>query len=479
MMPTTEIVFGPFCFLAKERLLLQTGKPIPIGGRAIEILAVLLERPGMIISKQELISRVWPNTTIGEANLTVQVAALRRVLAAHGSSDRYIVNVPGRGYMFAAELETRTARPDLPDAATRLIGRAATLDALAGLISRNRLVTIVGEGGVGKTAVALAFGESKATGFEQRVHFLDLTSLRDAGRLLKALAGTFMIEAGQEDAMGYFCSRLGNSRVLLVLDNCEHIVKATAATVQAILRSCPGVHILATSREPLRVEGEHVYRLRGLDIPPLSPSLSAQEALAYSAPQLFIACVANRLGKFDLTDRDAPFVAAICDRVEGLPLGIDLAAGQVGALGVRGLAAGLEQSMDLLMSGCRSDIARHQSLKSAFDRSYSLLSEDERRALLRLSVFDGPFALHAASAVLRDLHLCESECFDLVAALVIKSLVVAVEATEPCFRLLNTTRACARKKLIESKEPILLKRRDQKPPSSVSAPARQPRYARG
>jgi predicted ATPase/DNA-binding winged helix-turn-helix (wHTH) protein len=478
MMPITEIVFGPFCFLAKERLLLQTGKPIPIGGRAIEILAVLLERPGIIISKQELISRVWPNTTIGEANLTVQIAALRRVLAAHGTTDRYIVNVPGRGYMFAAGLETRTARPGLPAAATQLIGRAGTLDALADLISQNRLVTIVGEGGVGKTAVALAFGESKVTGFEQRVHFLDLTSLRDAGQLLKALAGTFMIEAGQEDAMGYICSKLSDSRLLLVLDNCEHIVNVTAATAQAILRSCPGVHILATSREPLRVEGEHVYRLRGLDIPPLSPSLSAQEALAYSAPQLFIACVANRLGKFDLTDRDAPFVGAICHRVEGLPLGIELAAGEVGALDVRGLAASLEKSMDLLMGGRGRDIGRHQSLSSSFDWTYSLLSEDERRTLLRLSVFDGPFALHAASAVFRDLHLCESECFDLVAALVIKSQVVTAESAEPCFRLLNTTRACGRKKLIESKEPIPLKRRDQKPPCSVSAPARQPRYAR-
>jgi predicted ATPase/DNA-binding winged helix-turn-helix (wHTH) protein len=479
MMPTTEIVFGPFCFLAKERLLLQTGKPIPIGGRAIEILAVLLERPGVIISKQELISRVWPNTTIGEANLTVQIAALRRVLAAHGTIDRYIVNVPGRGYMFAAELETRSLRPGLPAAATRLIGRAGTFDTLAALIAQNRLVTIVGEGGVGKTAGALAFGESKATGFEQRVHFLDLTPVRDDAQLLKALAGTSTIEIGQKDAIGHVCSKLSDSRVLLVLDNCEHIVKATAATVQAILRSCPGVHILATSREPLRVEGEHIYRLRGLDIPPHSPSLSAQEALAYSAPQLFIACVANRLGEFDLADRDAPFVGAICDRVEGLPLGIELAADQVGALDVRGLAASLEQSTGLLMSGCRRDIARHQSLGSSFDWSYSLLSVDEKRALLRLSVFDGPFALYAAGAALRDLYRCESECFDMVAVLVIKSLVVAVEATEPCFRLPSMTRACARKKLVESKDRIPRECRDQKPPSIVSAPTRQPRYASG
>jgi predicted ATPase/DNA-binding winged helix-turn-helix (wHTH) protein len=477
MMPATDIVFGPFCFLVKERLLLESGKPVHLGGRAIEILSILLDRPGVIIPKQELISRVWPNTTVREANLTVHIAALRRILAAHGTTDRYIVNVPGRGYMFAAGLETGTARPGLPAAATRLIGRAGTLDALAALISQNRFVTIVGEGGVGKTAVALAFGRSAATRFKQRVHFLDLTTVRDAGQLLEALASTFEIEVGQEDAIGYISSKLSDSRLLLVLDNCEHLVNVTAATAQAILRSCPGVHILATSCEPLRVEGEHIYRLRALDVPPLSSYLSAQEALAYSAPQLFIECVASRLGEFNLADRDAPFVATLCHRVEGLPLGIELAAGQVGALDVRSLAACLEKSMDLLMSGCRGDIPRHQSLKSSFDWSYSLLSEDEKRALLRLSVFDGPFALHAASAALCDLYRWESECFDLVAALVIKSLVVAVEATEPCFRLLNTTRAYARKKLIESKECIPFKCPDQRSPCIVSDPTRERGYA--
>jgi predicted ATPase len=470
MVSASEIAFGPFCMLPNERLLLKSGKPIRLGSRAFDILSVLLARSGELVPKRELIARVWPDTTVGEANLTVHMTTLRRALAAHGATDRFIVNVPGRGYVLTASIATTTYRSNLPAPTAHLVGRAGAVRALTALLSQKRFVTIVGEGGIGKTSVALAVGQRAMDAFEQGVHFFDLTSITDGRQLSKQLANWFAPEASQEDPIRCIRLALKDARLLVVLDNCEHVVDVAAALAQAILRSCPGVHILATSREPLRAEGECVYRLPALDVPPPSLCVSARETLLYSAAQMFADCVAGRLGEFDLADRDAPFVGVICQRLEGLPLGIELAAGRVGTLGVQGLAASLEKGLDILMRGCRRDVPRHQSLKSSLDWSYALLSEDERRILARLVVFEDSFTVNAARAVLSDGRLAAGEFVDVLAELVTKSLVIALDqgGLEPRFCLRQATRAYARRDFAALDDEKAIRHHDERSLSDTS-----------
>src|ERR1700730_11059990 len=462
-MSSTEIAFEQFCLFPKERLVLKSGRPIQRGSRAFDILSVLLDHPGLVVPKQESIARVWPNTTLDEANLTVHMTNLRRALETSGANDRLIVNVPGRGYLLTASVEARTKRLNFPEPRSELIGRAGALEALSRLLSSKRFITIVGEGGIGKTSTALAVGQRAMKAFDREVYFVDLASIGDAGQLSVALRAAFSREASSGDTIRDICVALNDARVLLILDNCEHVSDLAASVALAILKSCPGVQLLATSREPLRTEAEHVYRLLSLDVPPPSSNFSTDETLGYAAARMFADCVASRLGEFDLADRDAPFIGVICRRLDGLPLGIELAARRVASFGVRGLTTRLENDLDILMGGCRREIPRHQSLKSTFDWSYALLGETERRVLRRLAVFDGVFAQRSASTLLGDIHADDSEIVDILAQLVTKCLVVALDVggSEPSYRLLNTTRAYARKKLIEAESDLILRCRDE------------------
>jgi predicted ATPase len=459
-MAFTEVTFGSFRFIPKKRLILKSGKPVRVGGRAFDILSVLLDSPGVVVSKDELIARVWPDMAVCEANLTVHMTHLRRALATHEAADRMIVNVPGRGYLLTANVESSTLQSNVPAPIADLIGRASELDTLLQLLSKHRLVTIVGEGGTGKTSMALAIGQHamKLHG----VQFVDLTSANHPALLPAALGKAL----GLEDLGGHtiegICSALSGAQQLIVLDNCEHVIDSAAAAAIAILRSCPGVRISATSREPLRAAGEHVFRLRPLDVPPARPNRSDREALDYPAAQLFVDCVARRLEDFEPTEQDCSFIGAICRRLDGLPLGLELAASRVATLGLRGLATRLENDLDLLMTGYRREVPRHESLRAAFDWSFALLDGSERKLLLCLTVFDDVFTQRSARKALDD-HQLDGDLMDSLATLAMKSLLTLESGgTEPRFRLLNTTRAYARKKLIESERPIPRRSQDEK-----------------
>jgi predicted ATPase len=240
---------------------------------------------------------------------------------------------------------------------------------------------------------------------------------------------------------------------VLVLDNCEHVIEAAAALAVAILRGAADVRILATSREPLRAEGEYVQRLPPLSSGFPSDHLSAAEALAFPAVELFVERAAECLGEFELTDENAPIVAEICLKLDGIPLAIELAAARVETFGVRGLATHLDDRFRLLTSGRRSGPPRHRTLRAALDWSYDVLSEPERAVLRRLGIFMGGFTLDAACAVVADPGLLKGDVIDAVAELVEKSLaVVETTETEPRLRLLETTRAYALERLAESGE---------------------------
>jgi len=464
------ISFGPFRLLAAQRLLLEGDKPVRLGSRAFDILAALVERAGEVVGKQELIARAWPKIFVEEANLKIQVGALRRALGDGQGGQRYVVTVPGRGYNFVAPVSfgvppqaptiAPTGAHNLPLAATRMIGREEAVRALVSRIARSRLVTIVGPGGIGKSTVALAIAERMISGFEHGVWRVDLAPLSDPRLVSSAVATVLGMGIGTQDSLSGLVASLRDRRMLLLLDNCEHVIEMTAGLAAVVLSGAPGVDILTTSREPLGVAGESEYRLGPLGNPPASRKVTAAEAEAFAAVQLFVERVTAVVEDFVLTDDNAPLVVETCRRLDGLPLAIEFAAPRVEVLGVEGLAAGLDDSLTLLRARRRAGSPRHQTMRAVIDWSYGLLSEDDRLFFRALSTFTGGFTVEAATAVAMGAVQTGIDVIDRLADLVGKSLVVAdVGGAKPRFRLLDTTRTYAIEKLDEHGEHDRIARR--------------------
>jgi predicted ATPase/DNA-binding winged helix-turn-helix (wHTH) protein len=461
-----EIWFGSFCLRPAARLLLEAEAPVHIGDRALDLLIVLVERAGEVVTKDELFARVWPGATVVESNLRAQVALVRKALRDGEVGARYLMNVPGRGYRFVANVwTTETPEPIQPQASlvdsasaaptrlTRLIGRADAVSDIVGRLNRRRFVTIIGPGGIGKTSVAWAVADQVATSYEDGVHVVDCAPLLGTSFVARKLASTLGLEIAVDDPTRGLVAFLRGKRMLIILDCCERVVEAAAVLVENLLKGASGVGILATSREPLRAEGESVYRLPPLEVPPASIGLIAEDALAYPAVQLFVERVASSVGRFELSDADAPVVADICRKLDGIALAIELAAGRVDVFGLLGVAARLEDRVRLLTHGRRTALPRHRTLAAALDWSYEALSESEQAVLRRLSVFVGGFALDEAEAIATDDLVVASDIVEIVASLAAKSLVNADVATAIAhYRLLDTTRAYALKKLTESGE---------------------------
>jgi predicted ATPase/DNA-binding winged helix-turn-helix (wHTH) protein len=460
------ISFGPFRLLAAQRLLLEGDKPVRLGSRAFDILAALVERAGEVVGKDKLVARAWPETFVEEANLKIQVSALRRALGDGQGDNRYVVTVVGRGYNFVAPIrkeEPSRASPsptivpaalhNLPFTTIRMIGREKIVTTLVAQLSHQRLVTVVGPGGIGKTTVGLAVAERMSGAYEHGVWLVDLAPLRDPGLVPSALATVLGLEIRTEDPLPGLVAALRDSRVLLLLDNCEHVIDAATSLAAAVLSGAPGVNILVTSREPLGLQGERVYRLGPLISPEPSSGLTATEAATFPAVQLFVERVTAIVEDFALTDANAPLVVAICRRLDGLPLAIEFAAPRVEVLGLEGLAACLDDSLRLLGTQRRAAMPRHRTMQAVVDWSYGLLSQGEQRFFRALGIFAGGSTVEAAAAVAMDAATTGADAIDRLADLVAKSLAVAdVSGTKPRFRLLDTTRAFALEKLDTSDE---------------------------
>jgi DNA-binding winged helix-turn-helix (wHTH) protein len=362
------VSFGPFRLFAAERLLEKADQPLQLGGRALDILITLVERAGEVVTRKDLISRVWPDVIVEEANLRVHVAGLRKALGDGHNGARYVANVPGRGYCFVAPV-TRSALPrslpqarsvathrlrKLPARLTRMVGRDDTVRALSAQLMTRRFVSIVGPGGMGKTTVAVSIAHALIDDFEGAVFFVDLGALTDPGLVPTAVASAlgFMVQA--QDPFLSLLAFLGERRVLLLLDNCEHVIDAAAALAEPVVSEAPQAHILATSREALRVEGEYVHLLYPLDGPLDDVGLTAAEALTFPAVQLFMERAAASGNRGELSDVDAPIVAGICRRLDGIALAIELAASRVGTHGIRGTAELLDNRFKLLWQGRRT-----------------------------------------------------------------------------------------------------------------------------
>ena len=464
-----KVSFGPFSLAASERLLTKDGVTVPLGARTLDILIALVSCHNQAINKRDLMAQVWPDVTVGDGSLRFHIASLRKALGDGENGARYIATLGGRGYCFVAPIsasnssgETPAVLDDswpsasVPGRLARMVGRADGVLALSVQLLVARFITIVGSGGVGKTTVAVAVGHELLEVFKGAVLFVDLGALHDPNLVAGSVTSMLGLSIKTDDPAPALIGYLRDKRVLLILDNCEHLMEAAAALTERIYASAPQVHILATSREAFRVEGEHVYLLEPLAVPPEDPEVTAASILAFPAAQLFVERAEASGARLELSDSDAAIVANICRRLDGVALAIELAAGRVGIYGLPQTAALLEERLSLLWLGQRTAPPRQQTLKATLDWSYGLLSDLERLVLRQLAVFIGSFTLEAARAVLAD----ETNQFAVLGAiesLVAKSMIVGPSVRTPMrYRLLETTRAYALGISTESAERVEL-----------------------
>lgn len=450
------IEFGPYRLLPETRLLLHDGAPVKIGGRALDILLVLAERPGEIISHREIMARVWPNLTIEDSGLRVQMAALRKVIGDTSPPHRLVVNVVGLGYALLASATTTqgrfggqdrsVAQVALPKRAGTTVGRSSDLQKVSENLRSSRFVTIHGPGGIGKTTLAIDIATAEAAAFADGVRFVDLGLVSAEGSVAGAVAVALGLAVQRPDPTRSIFEYLATRSLLLVLDCCEHVVDAAAALAEQMIERTPGICILATSREPLRAAGEVVYRLGPLSVPPDGARLRAADLAAYSAPQLFVERAVALGLPAPLSDEDVNLCAVICRRVDGIALALELAAGRAATHGLRQTADQLRDHVQLNWKGRRTAPARHQTLSAMLAWSYDLIAEGERALLASLSVFMGWFTLDdaAAMAAVAD----REEFVESLAQLVSKSLVaVETGGARVRYRLLDATRAYVQRKL--------------------------------
>jgi predicted ATPase/DNA-binding winged helix-turn-helix (wHTH) protein len=450
------ISFGPFRLFPAERLVEKNGVPIHIGGRSLDILICLAEGAGEVISKRDLVARVWADIHVEEGSLRFHVAALRKALGDGRDGARYVANTPGRGYSLVSAVSRSTVAEDvgatttasmsrshtLPQRVPNMIGRDETVEKLIEELSNRRIVTVVGPGGIGKTTVVIAVGHAMLSRFDGAVYFLDLSAVSDGRLVPDAIASMLGLLVQQENSLPGLLTLLKDQRILLILDSCERIVDTIAGLVEEIFEKAPQVHVLATSRESLRADREYVHRLFPLKCPPQGRAHDLAEMLAYPAAKLFFErAVASGLD-FTPSNSDIAGITDICAKLDGIPLAIELAASRVAAYGIQGVASLLDTRFGLLWQGRRTALPRHQTLSATLDWSYDLLPEFEQVILRRLAIFVGFFTLDAARAVVAGDGVNEEQVVEAIADLVDKSMLnPAIDAGTARYRLLDMTHA--------------------------------------
>ncbi|WP_181969877.1 winged helix-turn-helix domain-containing protein [Paraburkholderia sp. DHOC27] len=435
-----------------------------MGARALDILSLLVQRAGELVSKEDLTKFVWPDTIVSEGNLKVNVAILRRALSEGSPGVAHIATNPGRGYRFVMPVRVELAAMpgsshagpasffnNLPEP-HHTIGRTDEIGFLAAQLQNNRCVTIVGAGGAGKTTVALAVAHQVKFRYENGVCFVDLSTVGAPQYVAAAIATALGTQLRARDLLSGVIAALRDRQLLLVLDNCEHLSFAVASAAAQILETARGVSILATSLEPLRTAKEQVYRLSPLGVPNHQEGITASEALKFPAIELFVTRAAQR-SDYVFADADVPTVVAICQRLDGNALAVELAAGKMTGSDPARLLTMLEQRFRVLSCGPRDAPVRQQTLFATLDWSYRLLSDSEAAVLRLLSVFVGYFSQDDAIALSEGVDLAISDTVDGLAQLVAKSLV-ATEYRDAAvrYRLLESTRAYAAERLVAEAE---------------------------
>jgi DNA-binding winged helix-turn-helix (wHTH) protein len=388
-----------------RRELRVRGIPVPIGGRPFEILEILAQAAGVLITKDELMNRVWPGATVMEGTLHVHAVAIRKAL---GPLRTLLKTESRRGYRLLGDWALRrqdapgtdsaaTLASNIPATTTRLVGRSADIQRLQDLVSTYRVVCLTGPGGIGKTALALEVARRVLDRFDDGVWFVELASLVDSDVIPSAIAGILglRLDSGtiSSDAVA---KAIASMKLLLVLDNCEHVIAAVAALSEILVRVCPRITILATSRETLMVDGEFAYGVPALAVP-AQDQIEADQILAHSAVELFVVRAKELGSDFSLDAKGLLSIASICRRVDGIPLALELAAAHAARLGTEQVDAALRDYLAPLTNRRRAAVPRHQTLRATLDWSFNLLSDPERQLLQRLAVFSGSFSLAAVA----------------------------------------------------------------------------------
>jgi predicted ATPase len=443
----TSLPIGPCASVSASTSVTRLPTGLTYTGEAVNVAARLQAQcpPGGVC-----VSRSVRDQVHGRLGLAFEALGRLHLKNIARSVEAFVVRLDAGSHADRPPPQPVPAYPNnLPQLVQALIGRERDGTEIGALLSRYRLVTLVGSGGVGKTSLSLRVGVDLLARFPDGTWFVELAPLDRAELVGETVAAVLGLPVhGARPATDAIAAFLRSRRVLLILDNCEHVIAAAAGLADTLLKTCPGVCLLATSREALSVAGEHASPVPLLDVPPRSTSLTHAQAMGHSAVQLFVERGAAALGHFSLTDETAPIVAEICRRLDGIPLAIELAAPRLKVLKPKALLAHLDDQLHLLTAGSRTAVSRQQTLRAAIEWSYALLSEGEQATLRRLGVFAGSFTLEAVAAVAKGAPLAESDIFDALAALVDKSLVVSLAgAGENRYRLLESTRAFALEKL--------------------------------
>ncbi|MDZ5461532.1 ATP-binding protein [Azohydromonas lata] len=456
--------FGPFQLVPARRRLLLDGEPVRLSDRALDLLVALVEQRGEVVSKPQMLQRGWPGLVVEESNLRVQIAALRRALRDPRDAPRFIMSVPGRGYAFVADVAwtadegeaAQRGAAAAPSPAARaapaqpLVGRDDFVAALQYELALRRFITVIGPGGMGKTAVARLVAARSASRYADGVQLLDLATLAGADLVLPHLASRLRVPATGAGTLAALVEHLRHRHLLLVLDNCEHVVDAVCTLAQALREQCEGVDVLATSREALRAAGEYVKRLPPLAVPPAGQAMSAEQALDHAALRLLVERIQAQDVRLSLDEGELALLGDICRRLDGLPLALELAASWVPVLGLAGVALLLDQRLSRLGGGARDAPPRHRSLAAAIASSYDTLDAGERALFRQLGAFRGSFTLAAVESVcrLRGGEAAACAALSQLGRLVDKSLV-SVELAEvpPRYRLYESLRRYALEQL--------------------------------
>ncbi len=453
--------FGPFRLYPERQLLLRNGVNVKLGGRAFEILHLLVRRNGDIVSKEDLIAAAWPGVFVHESNLKVNLSSLRRSLNDVQKLPDYIVTIPGRGYRFIAKVEIGLAddgdykvHADYPQSSSLpslgfIVGRDHEVSHLTELmLAQHFLITLVGAAGVGKTTVAISASTAFAARRPTDVCFVDLSKIEDPSMLPSVLAAALGLRGELGDPLVAVCDYLRPRNLLLLLDNCEHVLSAVAVFISTLRTRQSQCKLLVTSREPMRIPSEHVYVLNNLAVPAENAALSLERVLSSPAVELFLLRAAEWTG-YQVTEHDFETVAKICRALDGLPLALELAAANLEQTTPATVLATLDEFLDFRIGSVRPDAPdRHETLHAAIDWSFSLLSNTEATVFCMASVFADSFELEDGIAVAGSLGLTALDVIAALGTLVSKSLITAqVSGPGLRYRLLDSTRRYGARRL--------------------------------
>lgn len=459
---------GPFVLDAGAGVLLHDGQPTGLGGRAVAVLHALVARAEQFVTKDEILQAAWPGLVVEESNLSVQISAIRRVIAHAPGGERWLETLARRGYRFVGPVVPRGTpsaaqpvgeavsaappRSNLPHALSSFVGRAAELAEIARLLAHTRLLSLVGSGGVGKTRLALKLAGAQLAGFADGVAWVELAPLFDPRLVPQAVARALgLAESAGRTIEQVLLDHLRERHVLLVLDNAEHLLEACARLVGELLQACPQLRLLVTSRERLGVTGEQVYRVPSLAMPGAAEADDPAALAVCESVQLFVERARELQPQFQLGADNAAALAQLCRRLDGIPMALELAAARIRSMTPAEALQRLDQRFMLLNGGSRQAPRRQQTLRALIDWSYALLRPAEQALLQRLSVFAGGCTLLAAEAVCAGDSIETWEMLDLLTALVDKSLLtVAERAGQTRYGMLESVRQYARERLDEA-----------------------------